>query len=269
MPPTNQILIHGRLHKRVEEAVKIESDFCFVIPAFGLADMPFSVLIPVLNEETIIVRNVQRLIKFLQTLSSPYEIIIVDNGSNDSTPSKGKFLEEKHPGIIRFLKIDEKGAVGWAFRKGVLSAKYDKIISLDMDLSIDLKMFIPRCLKLLDRNSIVVGSKLMKGSFQERPLLRKFAGGLFIVLSRLLLSLQFSDYSMSAKGYRRADIIGDMEKIDRGSSYVIELIYLAKKRNLKTAQIPVHCFDGRSSKFTFVTEVLYRFRRLLSFWLIY
>jgi len=220
-----------------------------------------------LNEEKIIIRNTQRLVDFLQKLQSPYEIIIIDNGSNDSTLKKGKFLEEKYPGIVRFLKIDKRGAVGWAFKKGVLSAKYDKIISLDMDLSIDLKLFIPRCLELLDENSIVVGSKFMRGGSQKRSLLRMFASGTFIVLSSLLLGLQFSDYSMSAKGYRRDDIIGDAKKIDKGSSYVIELIYLAKKKNLKIRQIPVHCFDRRSSKFSFIDEVLYRFRRLLNFWL--
>lgn len=230
--------------------------------------MPFSILIPVLNEEKIIVRNTQRLVDFLQKLQSSYEIIIIDNGSNDSTLRKGRFLEEKYPGIVRFLRIDKRGAVGRAFKKGVLSAKYNRIISLDMDLSIDLRLFIPRCLELLDKNSIVVGSKFMRGGSQKRPLLRIFASGTFTVLSRLLLGLQFSDYSMSGKGYRREDIIRDLKKIGKGSSYVIELISITKKKNLNISQIPVHCFDRRSSKFSFVGEALYRFGRLLNFWLI-
>jgi len=238
---------------------------CVGVHQIGRFFMSFSVLLPVLNEEKIIIRNTQKLVNFLQKLELPFEIIIIDNGSNDSTLKKGKFLEEKYAGIVRFLKIDERGAVGWAFKKGVLAAKYDRIISLDMDLSVDLELFIPRVLELLDKNSIVIGSKSMRGSSQKRPFLRMFASATFIVLSRLLLGLEFSDYSMSAKGYRRDDIIEDVKMIDKGSSYVIELVYLAKKKNLKIRQIPVRCFDRRSSKFSFVSEVLYRFGRLLNF----
>jgi glycosyltransferase involved in cell wall biosynthesis len=267
MLPTTQIVSYEKSVRDAREIIRTEPDVSFVISACDHADNSFSVLIPVLNEEKIIVQNVQKLIKFLETLQSRYEVIIVDNGSYDTTPSRGKFLEEKFPGVVRFLQVDKRGAVGWAFRKGVLCAKYNKIVSLDMDLSINLDLFIPRCLKLLDSNSIVVGSKFMKGSSQKRPLLRKFASGIFIVLSRVFLDLQFSDYSMSAKGYKRNDIIGDVDRVDRGSSYVIELMFFAEKRKLETKQIPVHCVDGRSSKFTFVSEVLYRLTRLLNLWL--
>ncbi len=225
--------------------------------------MSLSIVIPVLNEEEIIIDNTRKLISFLKKLGVEHEIIIVNNGSTDSTQEKGKFLEKKYTPIVKFISIKKKGAVGWAFREAVINSKYDKIVSLDMDLSVDLN-FIPKCLELLNDYNIVVGSK--KVGSQRRPLYRRFASTVFIFMTKILLDLSFSDYSMAAKGYRKKNIIEDVKKVDKGSSYVIELIYFTKKRDLKIKQIPVYCRDTRKSKFNFIDEVFYRFRSLLTFW---
>lgn len=225
--------------------------------------MSFSVIIPVYNEEKIIESNTKKLIKFLNRLKTRYEIIIADNGSNDKTAEIAKMLEKKYP-RVKLISVAKKGAVGWAFRNAVLSARYENIISLDMDLSIDLN-FVSACLKMLKENSIVVGSKLT-GS-QQRSVLRRFASFVFIFMTRVLLNLRFNDYSIAAKGYRRKDIIKYVKKVDKGSAYVFELLYSAKKRRLKMCEIPTYCFDKRRSKFSFIDEVLYRFRSLLTLWL--
>lgn len=222
-----------------------------------------SIIIPVYNEEKIIAKNTEKLYSFLKNLGVKFEIIIVDNGSTDETTKKGKILHEKYSDSIKFFRINRKGAVGWAFRDAVIAARYDKIISADMDLSVDLS-FIPKCLELLDYYNIVIGSKRV-GS-QRRHLYRRFASAIFIFMTRIFLGLGFSDYSMAAKGYKKKDIIEDVKKVDKGSSYVIELIYSAKKKGLNMKQIPVHCHDRRKSKFDFIDEVLYRFRSLLTFW---
>ena len=116
--------------------------------------MTFTIVIPVYNEEELIVKNTEKLIKYLGKFSNNFEIIIVDNGSIDKTVEFGKNLEKKYPKKFKMLSIPEKGYVGYAFRKGVKNSIYDKIISLDMDLSIDIK-FVHECVKLLDNNSMV------------------------------------------------------------------------------------------------------------------
>ena len=49
------------------------------------AKTPFTVGIPVFNEEAILVSNTERLLHFLDGLGRDYEVIIGSNGSNDST----------------------------------------------------------------------------------------------------------------------------------------------------------------------------------------
>jgi len=221
-----------------------------------------NIIIPVYNEEGIIIENTEKLVIFLDKLYSEYEIIICSNGSTDSTPEKGRELEQKFPGKVRFFHLDDRG-VGLAFEKMVNEASYDKIISVDMDLSVDLS-FIPICVNLLNKNSIVIGSK--KLGLQRRSFFRKFASNTFIFLVKILLGLNFHDYSIAAKGYRKKDIIDRLSEIDHGSSYVIDVIYFAKKKGLRIKEIPVYCHDIRKSKFNIYQESIYRFNNLLKLW---
>ena len=45
---------------------------------------PFTIFIPVYNEEELIVRNTEKLIGYLRRFNSPFEVLIGSNGSNDS-----------------------------------------------------------------------------------------------------------------------------------------------------------------------------------------
>lgn len=224
--------------------------------------MPFSIIIPVYNEEEIIVKNTEKLIKFLDRLSTPYEIVVCSNGSTDSTVEKGKYLEKKFPGRLKFLSIDKRG-VGLAFREAVRSSSYKNMISIDMDLSTDLN-FILKGLKLLEEYDIVVGSK-QTGS-QRRPFLRKFISNSYIFLVKILLGLDYSDYSIGGKVYKKNKILRYMDRIDSGSSYVANIIYLLKKNKGRIKEIPVFCHDTRKSKFNLFNEITYRFKNLLIFW---
>ena len=222
----------------------------------------FTVVIPVYNEEELITDNTKKLMKFLDNLKEPYEIIIGDNGSVDSTYQKGKKLMKNHSKRVKILYTDKKGAVGTVFKKAVLSSSYEKIISIDMDLSTDL-IFIPRCIDLLDEFNMVIGSK--KVGSQDRSLLRKLASDIFIKMVKMLLDLEFKDYSLACKGYRKSDIIEEIDLIDKGSSYVIALAYVIKRKGLKIKEISVSCCDRRKSKFNIIDESIYRLRKLMIF----
>ena len=130
---------------------------------------PFSVFIPVYNEEDILIPNTDRLITYLDKLQLHYELIIGSNGSIDRTPHLGEILADRYP-QVEFFHIKEKG-VGYAFRQGVQTARYDVVVSLDMDLSIHLG-FIEEALRLLDAGyDIIVGSKKM--GHEKRSVFRK------------------------------------------------------------------------------------------------
>ncbi len=220
--------------------------------------MQTTIIITVYNAEEVIVKNIEKLIYFLKKCDITSEIILGNNGSSDKTPELANQLAKKHK-IIKVISIPQKG-VGTVFKKAVKLAKYKDIISQDMDLSTDVN-FIPEALKLLKKHDIVIGSKKM-GS-QKRSFLRTIPSTIFILLVKLFLNLPYRDYSMAAKAYKKGAIMPHIEKIDYGTSYVIDLIYFAKKDKRRIIEIPVSCFDKRKSKFNILHESLYRLKNLI------
>lgn len=221
----------------------------------------FSVFIPVYNEQLLIAQNTQRLIEFLDGLDCPYEIIIGSNGSTDQTVQIGEELQQKHKQVT-FFHTNEKGP-GTALRKAFDVSTTDRIISADMDLSVDLN-FIRRANSLLDEFDLVVGSKRM--GTQERSFIRKFASASFIFCCMILLGLSFDDYSLAAKGYKKKVLKGCLDSIHGGTFYVIEVLNHAAIEGFLTAQIPASCHDERVSKFNLTHEGLYRFGKLFRLW---
>ncbi len=222
----------------------------------------FSVIIPVYNEEEIITQNIKKLIDFLDGLDGldkQYEIIICSNGSTDSTDEKGKRLEKEFPKKVKFLSIPKRG-VGLAFKEGIKNAAYNNIISIDVDLTTDIR-FIPEALEMLEEYHIVIGSK--KVGKQHRSFFRVLLSGGFIFLVRILLGMGFQDYSIGSKAYKKDVIERWIRDIDHGSSYVIEIVYRAKESGYRIVEIPVFCEDTRKSKFNLKSEIFYRFKNLL------
>jgi glycosyltransferase involved in cell wall biosynthesis len=222
---------------------------------------PLTVGIPVYNEEAILVPNTERLIAFLDGLGRDYEVLIGSNGSTDSTTALGTDLTRRFPQVT-FFHLPERG-VGLAFREFVRRARYPLLVSMDMDLSIDLA-FISAALALLETNDIVVGSKKMGN--QERSFLRRLGSESFLRAARLLLGLDYDDYSIAAKAFRVETLRRFVDRINEGSSYVLEICYLTKLAGGRIVQVPVSCEDWRKSKFNLVHEALYKYGHLLRLW---
>ncbi|MBD3388494.1 MAG: glycosyltransferase [Candidatus Altiarchaeales archaeon] len=219
----------------------------------------YTVLIPVYNEEDILEDNIRKLMEYLDDHMPGYRIIVCSNGSTDRTDEIGSGIDDPR---VSFISIPERG-VGRAFKRMVLEAETDKLVSIDVDLTSDLR-FIPECVRLLDENSIVIGSK-RKGE-QERQPHRTLISNVFIKLVKVLLGLKYSDYSIGTKGWRKSAISEYVGGIDHGSSYVIELTYYVEVGGGVIAEVPVFCSDTRGSKFNIVNEIFYRLYNLLRLW---
>ncbi|MEA3492771.1 MAG: glycosyltransferase family 2 protein [Candidatus Margulisiibacteriota bacterium] len=218
---------------------------------------PFCINIPIYNEEAILVKNIERLIDFLDKLKTDYEIIIVSNGSTDKSILLGEGLQDKHS-RVKFFSLPKKG-VGRAFRTAVEAAKYGHIISLDADLSVDLS-FIKEANTLLENNVMVIGSKIM-GS-QKRSFMRKIGSGIYIYFTKLFFRVSLHDFSIGAKGFQRGFVLKNIEAIDQHTSYVLNLAHAATREGEKVTEIPIKCIDLRRSRFNLLTEALYRFSML-------
>jgi|SRR5581483_2124955 len=231
-------------------------------PPSSPSHTPFTVGIPVYNEEAILVPNTERLLAFLDGLGREYEVLIGSNGSTDSTTALGVDLSRRFS-RVSFFHVPERG-VGLAFREFIQRARHPLLVSCDMDLSIDMS-FIPTALALLDTHEIVVGSK--KLGQQNRSFFRKFGSDLFLRCARLLLGIDYEDYSIAAKAYRLETLKRFADRVNAGSSYVLEICFLTTRAGGRVTQVPVSCEDWRSSKFNLMNEAVYKYGHLFRLWL--
>ena len=215
-----------------------------------------SIIIPVYNEESLLEKSVSTVCDFINLRNLAYEIIIVSNGSTDQTAEIGKELERS--GKCRFFELPQRGP-GRAFVEGVREAKGDYIISLDVDLSSELR-FIDYAHDLLKYADMVVGSKTM--GKQRRSPLRILGSQLYILLTLIFFDLTISDYSIGAKAYRRESILAALPNLDTWTGYVFELCLFLHKQKKHIIQVGIECDDRRSSRFNLLHEGVYRFYHL-------
>ena len=121
-----------------------------------MSDAPYlSLVIPAYNEQENIPVLLERVGASLSQIGRPFEVLIVDDGSSDSTP---RLLEEgmaKYP-WLRVLRMAKNGGQSAAFEAGFKAARGEVIATIDADLQNDPEE-IPRLLPMLDGYDMVTG----------------------------------------------------------------------------------------------------------------
>lgn len=97
---------------------------------------------------------------------------------------------------------------------------------------------------------------------QQRSLFRRLGSASFLQATRLLLGLTYDDYSIAANAFRVEVLRRFADRIDAGSSYVLEICYLTKLAGERITQVPVSCEDWRASKFNLLHEAVYKYGHL-------
>ncbi len=190
-----------------------------------------SVVIPAYNEEENIPILYEKLKKVLESTGEDYEIIMIDDGSEDRTLEILERIAEKDSKVkvIRFRRNYGQTAAMYA---GFEHAKGDIIITMDADLQNDPED-IPRLLdKMREGYDIVSGwRKDRKDPFLSRKLPSRIANW---IISKVT-GVELHDYGCTLKAYRaeiakRYRLYGDMHRF---------LPALAKRFGAKITEIPV------------------------------
>ncbi len=225
------------------------------------SDEMISILIPVYNEEDILEASLSKVHAYLEERNLAHEVVVVSNGSTDATAVRGRELEARW-GWFRFFEIGERG-VGRAFAHAVQQARGEYLISLDVDLSFDLR-FIDYSVDLLRHADMIVGSKTM--GRQRRSLLRILASQAYILCAQMFFDLTVSDYSIGCKSYRRSSLLPIVSQVDVWTGYVFELCLYMNQSGRRLIQVGVDCDDRRASHFSLLHEGFYRYRHLWRCW---
>lgn len=122
------------------------------------ASQLFSMVVPVLNEEDVIEETYARLNQVLETLGMPFEVIVIDNGSTDRTPTLVADLCTRDR-RWKYMRLSRNFGYQNSITAGMLAAQGDAIMVIDADLQ-DPPELIPQFVaKWREGYDIVYGSR--------------------------------------------------------------------------------------------------------------
>ncbi|HVJ17685.1 MAG TPA: glycosyltransferase family 2 protein [Polyangiaceae bacterium] len=208
------------------------------------ADRPhISIVIPVYNEEAILHAAVVDLRERLAPYGWSYEIVLAENGSRDRTVAIGQELSRKYP-EVRVLSAGEPN-YGKAMRLGIAEARGEIVICDEIDLC-DAD-FHRQAVELLGAGQVdlVIGSKLIAGAEDARPLIRHVASQVYTGLLRSLLGFRGTD-THGLKAFRR----DKLQAIARScltdkDVFASEFVIRAYREELQVLEIPIRVVEKR------------------------
>jgi glycosyltransferase involved in cell wall biosynthesis len=217
-----------------------------------------SIVIPVYNEEAILHAAVVDLRERLRPFSWAYEIILAENGSKDQTVEIGESLAKKFSdpadGRVRILSLGEPN-YGKAMKQGILLAEGDIVICDEIDLC-DAD-FHKRAVELLESGTadLVIGSKLVEGSSDDRPLFRHVASIAYSGILRVLLGFRGTD-THGLKAFRR-EVLLDVVRaclVDK-DVFASEFVIRADRGGIRIREIPVRVVEKRPPSINLMKRV--------------
>ena len=208
-----------------------------------MEQLSINLLFPVLNERLRLERGIENCMAYLKkNITIPYQLTILDNGSEDETPEIGKRLEEKYPEVT-YVRVGEPG-VGVAFRKGIELNTCDIVGYMDIDLSTDLK-YLGKTIKMFQKYpqlQYVNGSRFSKNSDTKgRKWYRKITSMGLVILLKTIFHMKATDAVCGFTWLRKeaAEELVKESSNDNGWFYTIEFLLRAERKGMKIYDMPV------------------------------
>lgn len=209
-------------------------------------EIMLSIIIPVYNGEKYILDSLFCIENYGNLFFSNFEIIVVDDGSIDSTLEKAISFSS-HKNNVSVLHYDTNQGKGFAVREGMLHARYDNMLLTDIDMSTPINEI--HNLLLYKDFDVVIGSRDMPDSIvkEQQTIARRVVGKSFGRVSRSLFGLQYRDTQCGFKLFRNCKDIFEEQSIF-GWTFDIELLIIAQAKGKKIIEVPVEWNNNADSR---------------------
>lgn len=207
-----------------------------------------SVFFPAYNDSGTIASMVVTALLAARTLTPDHEVIVVNDGSRDSTPQVLDELARIYP-EVRIVHHQVNRGYGGALRSGFETASKEFVFYTDGDAQYDPSEMVLLWQQMSADVDLVNGYKISRSD----PLHRILIGRLYHHTVKLLFGLKVRDVDCDFRMMRRA--IFDRITLTKNSGVIcLELMKKVSDADFRIAEVPVHHFHrayGKSQFFNF------------------
>jgi dolichyl-phosphate beta-glucosyltransferase len=207
-----------------------------------------SVVVPVYNEEAGAASFVAALCERLAAGGRPWEVVVVDNASEDGTVAALAPVVDGER--VRLLRNDVNRGKGFSVRRGMLEAGGELRLMCDADCGPSLDS-LPALIAAVEEVDVAVGSRVARGArvTNQQPFRRRLVGWPFIALTRALMREPASDVYCGFKLWRAAaaEAVFTRQRLD-GWVFDAEALGLARRLGFRVREVGIVWADRHGSK---------------------
>lgn len=228
-----------------------------------------TIIYPIFNEENRLPKSFFHIIKYLKhEKNRKIELILVDDGSRDKSLELIKNFKKKYKSKfnIKIVSLRINKGKGFAIYRGISKAKYEWILTLDIDHSVNLNQlnFWEKKNYISNDAFVYIGSRTHKDSEVKKLLVRSFLGKIFSFIIKLLFRIELADTQCGFKLYKKNIAKKCFKNLIRTRyEHDIEVIIKLKKNKIKIKELPVKWIHKKDSKVNIFIDPLKMFLGIL------
>jgi len=196
--------------------------------------MKVSVIIPVYNEK----ETIGKIIEKVMEVPMDKEIIVVDDGSTDSTKKVLEEIIKKDKEEIRVIFKKKNEGKGAAIREGLQYISGDVVVIQDADLEYEPMDFL-RMLKVIkEKNAKVVYGSRVLGKSKKSSFLFYLGGRFLSFLANILYNARITDEPTCYKMFR-SEVLKSINLRCKGFEFCPEVTAKVRKKGYRIFEIPI------------------------------
>jgi dolichol-phosphate mannosyltransferase len=205
--------------------------------------MKLSVVIPAHNEEGSLRQTVEALCQTLEKEAIPYEVVVVNDHSQDGTAQAIRELSRDFPAVREVNNTMRPSGFGYAVRCGLENFAGDAVCIMMADASDEPRDVVTYYRKLEEGYECVFGTRFTRQSVvRNYPLHKLFLNRLANWFVKILFGLSFNDVTNAFKCYRREVIVGVQPIFSAHFNLTVELPLKAIVRGYSYAIVPINWY---------------------------
>jgi len=208
-----------------------------------------SVVMPAYNEATRIEKTLRDVHAYLSSQTYEWEVLVVNDGSTDTTGAVVSSLASQMPGIVLVDNTENHGK-GWVVKQGMLDAVGDIRLFMDSDNSTNIRE-IEKFLPYFEKGAqLVIGSRRIAGAnvAKDQNRVREFLGWCFRTIVHIIVPVGVTDTQCGFKAMtsRAAETIFPKQTIYRWA-FDVEILSLARSAKFTISEVPITWVNDEAS----------------------